>query len=72
MITVKVCYKSTGDPAKGKEVSLGVEDLFRTHSELTDSNGEAHFDVEPCEGRVFVDESLIHKGYLKGKIVVYI
>ncbi|MGE0885804.1 MAG: hypothetical protein AB7P14_19880 [Blastocatellales bacterium] len=75
MITVKVCHASTGKPASDKKVALGIDELFRggvTSSEYTDSNGEAHFDVEPGEGRVFVDGSTKHKGYLKGRIVVYI
>jgi len=72
MITVKVCYESSGDPAKDKTVSLGVEELFRTDYELTDSEGEARFNVEPCKGRVFVDGSIAFKGYLRERIVVYV
>jgi hypothetical protein len=75
MITVKVCYESSGKPASNKKVSLGIDELFRagvTGSEWTDSNGEAHFDVEPGQGRVFVDGSTKHKGYLKGRIMVYV
>jgi len=75
MITVKVCYESSGKPAKDKKVSIGVDELFRgggAGSEWTDSDGEAHFDVEPCQGKVFVDGSTVHKGYLKGRIVVYV
>jgi hypothetical protein len=75
MITVKVCYESSGKPAKDKKVSIGVDSLFSdgvTDSVWTDSNGEAHFDIEPCNGKVFVDGSTAHKGYLKGRIVVYI
>jgi hypothetical protein len=72
MITVKVCYQSSGEPAEDKTVSLGVEELFRTDYELTDSDGEAHFNVEPCPGRVFVDGSIAFKGYLEERIVVYV
>lgn len=75
MITVKVCYESSGKPAKDKKVSLGIDELSRsgvTSSEWTDSNGEAHFDTKPAEGRVFVDGSTAYKGYLKDRIVVYI
>jgi len=72
MITVKVCYESSGDPAKDKTVSLGVEELFRTDYELTDSEGEARFNVEPCKGRVFVDGLIAYKGRLKESIVIYV
>jgi len=75
MITIKVCYESSSQPAKNKKVAIGVDNLFRggvTSGEWTDSNGEAHFDIEPCEGKVFVDGSTVHKGYLKGRIVVYV
>jgi len=72
MITVKVCYESSGEPAEDKTVSLGVEELFRTDYELTDSAGEARFNVEPCAGKVFIDGLIAFKGYLKERIVVYV
>ncbi|MCI0524028.1 MAG: hypothetical protein L0Y75_02095 [Acidobacteria bacterium] len=75
MITVKVCYESSGEPAKNKRVAIGVDGLLAggvTSGEWTDSNGEAHFDIEPCNGEVFVDGSTAHRGYLKGRIVIYI
>jgi hypothetical protein len=72
MVTVKVCYESSGDPAIGKIVSLGVEEMFRTDGKFTDTDGEALFNVEPCEGRVFVDGSIAYKGYLKERIIVYV
>jgi hypothetical protein len=72
MITVKVYYESSDEPAIYKEVPLGVEGLFRTDSKLTDSDGEALFNVEPCEGKVYVNGSIAYKGYLKERIVVYL
>jgi len=72
MITVKVCYESSGEPAEDKPVSLGVEELFRTDYELTDSDGEARFNVDPCAGSVFVNGSIAFKGYLRERIVVYV
>ena len=72
MIIVKVYYESSDEPAIGKIVSPGVEELSRTDSQLTDIDGEALFNVEPCEGRVFVDGSTAYKGYLKERIVVYV
>jgi hypothetical protein len=75
MITIKVCYKSSGKPAQGKKVAIGVDSLTAggvTSGEWTDSNGEAHFDIKPCQGKVFVDGSTVHKGHLSGRVVVYI
>jgi len=72
MITVKVYYESSDEPAVGKIVSLGVEELFRTDSQFTDIDGEAHFNVEPCEGKIFVNGSTAYKGYLKERILVYV
>lgn len=72
MITVRVYYESSGEPAIDKVVSLGVEELFRTDSQLTDIDGEALFNVEPCEGKVFVNGSTVYKGRLRERIVIYV
>ena len=75
MVTVKVISKSSGKPIKGKKVALGIDAVFSggvTKGEWTDSNGEAHFDVKPNHGKVFVDGSTKHEGYLSGRVVVYI
>lgn len=75
MITVKVIHRSSGDPVKGKKVALGIDSLFSggvTHGEWTDSHGEAHFDVKPNHGKVFVDGSKKYEGHLSGRVVVYI
>ena len=74
MITVKVYYESSDDPAIGKIVSLGGEKLGNAASQSTDNDGEAFFNVEPCEGRVFVfvNGSIAYKGYLRDRIVVYV
>lgn len=75
VVTVKVIRKSSGEPIKGKKVALGIDALLSggvTKGEWTDSNGEAHFDVKPNYGKVFVDGSTEHKGYLSGRIVVYL
>ncbi len=71
MVTVKVIRKSSGDPAKGKKVALGVSNGI-TGGEWTDSSGEAHFDVRSGHGKVYVDGSKKHEGHLSGRIVVYI
>jgi hypothetical protein len=74
MIIVKVYYESSDEPAIGKIVSLGVDERFRTDSQVTDTDGEALFNVEPRAGRVFVfvNGSIAYKGYLREKIVVYV
>ena len=74
MIIVKVYYESSDDPAIGKIVSLGGEALGGACSQFTDNDGEALFNVEPREGRVFVfvNGSIAYKGYLRERIVVYV
>jgi hypothetical protein len=75
MVTVKVIRQSSGDPVKGKKVALGIDAIFSggvTNSQWTDSNGEAHFDVKPAQGKVFVEGSIEYEGHLSGQIVVYI
>jgi hypothetical protein len=75
MITVKVVRRISGDPVKGKKVAIGVDSFFSggvTKGKWTDSNGEAHFDIKPCQGKVFVDGSTEYEGHLSGRIVVYL
>ncbi|HKC64657.1 MAG TPA: hypothetical protein VKB86_13535 [Pyrinomonadaceae bacterium] len=74
MVTVKVIHKSSGKPVKGKKVALGISGLSGgvTHGEWTNSDGEAHFDVKPNHGKVYVDGSKKHEGHLSGRVVVYI
>ncbi|MDQ3816212.1 MAG: hypothetical protein M3362_00810 [Acidobacteriota bacterium] len=74
MVTVKVIHKSSGKPVKGKKVALGISGLSGgvTHGEWTNSDGEAHFDVKPNHGKVYVDGSKKHEGHLSGRVVVYV
>jgi hypothetical protein len=75
MVTVRVISKSSGNPVKGKKVALGIDALFSggvTKGEWTDSHGEAHFDVKPNQGKVFVDGSTKYEGHLSGKITIYV
>lgn len=73
-ITVKVCYESSEDPAVGKIVSLAGAELKVSGSQFTDNDGEALFNIEPSDGRVFVfvNGSIAYKGYVREKIVVYV
>jgi len=75
VITVKVIHQSSGKPIKGKKVAVGISGLLSggvTHGEWTDSNGEAHFDVRPNHGKVYVDGAKRYEGYLSGRVVVYV
>lgn len=75
MVTVKVIHKKSGRPAEGRKVALYVSRFLAsgvTDAEWTDSNGEAHFDVESTDGKVYVDGSTKHEGRLTGRVVVYV
>lgn len=75
MVTVKVVYKNSGKDAEGKKVALYVSRFMAsgvTDSEWTDFCGEAHFDVESCDGKVYVGGSTKYEGRLSGRVVVYI
>jgi hypothetical protein len=56
MVTVKVIHRNSGKPVKGKKVAFRMPNGV-TSGEWTDSEGEAHFDVKPNHGKVFVDGS---------------
>jgi len=73
MVSVKVSYRSTGKPAKSKRAALGFSG-FRgmSSAKYTDSNGEAHFNVNPGQGKVYVGGKNVYEGYLSGMVVVYI
>lgn len=75
MVTVKLISKGSGKAIKGKKVALGMEHMFSTgvtRGEWTNSDGEAHFDVKPGRGKVYVDGSNKHEGHLSGRVYVYI
>jgi len=75
MVTVKLVWQDTGKPAKDQKVAIGVDSLFSggvTKSQYTNSEGEAHFDIDPCKGQVFVNGLTKHAGHLSGRVVVYI
>lgn len=75
MVTVKVVWKSSGKPAKDQKVALGIDTIFSggiTKSQWTGSDGEAHFDVSPNPGKIFVNGSTKYQGHLSGRMMVYI
>jgi hypothetical protein len=74
MITIRVISKQSGKPLKGVKVGLGFGDsIFGTYMPgiYTDSNGDAHFNVSPKDGVVYVNGNSNYKGYLSGRIIVY-
>ena len=74
MVTVKLVYKDDGKPVKNKKVSIGFDGWTRgiTEDVWTDEGGEAHFDADPGDGKVYVDGSTVYKGEIAGRVVVYI
>jgi hypothetical protein len=76
MVTVMVVRTSSGKPAKGEYVSIGIDSFFSggvTKRELTDDRGEVHFpNVDPCNGEVYVGGRKVYKGRVEGRVVVYI
>lgn len=74
MVSVKVISKSSSKPVQGASVSIGFSGLTRgiSSTEYTNSNGEAHFNVDPGDGTVYVRGNTVKKGYLSGMVVVYV
>lgn len=74
MVSVKVFWKESGKPAKGKRVAISFDGWTRgvTGSEITDSNGEAHFDVDPGSGKVYVSGDTVFTGRIEGRVIVYV
>lgn len=75
MVTVKVVYKDDGKPAKDKKVAVSIDGLFTggfSSDEWTDAEGEAHFDITPGEGKVWVGREVAFKGNIAGRVYVYI
>lgn len=78
MVTVKVMSQSSGKPVSGKRVKLSFDSgpLWigggLSREERTDSQGEAHFDNDPGNGKVYVDGRTAHEGRLAGRVVVYV
>jgi uncharacterized protein YfaS (alpha-2-macroglobulin family) len=73
MVTIQVFYKSSGNPVKNATVALGFGSFGGiTSGQYTDSNGEAHFNVKPQHGKVYVNGATKKEGYLSGRVVVYV
>jgi len=74
MFSVKVIWKATGKPAKGKRVSASFDGFFGgvTRDLFTDADGNADFDYDPGQGKIFVDGKTVYEGRIEGRVVVYI
>ena len=77
MVTIKVVSKSSGKPLKGMKVRIWKSEGFfssgYTGGEVwTDSSGEAHFDIEPLKGEVYVNGSKSYEGDIRGRVIVYV
>jgi hypothetical protein len=73
MVTIRVARKSSGKPAPNQRVSIsfsGGRGVSR--AEITDANGDAHFDVAPGTGKVIVNGTSRHEGMISGRTVIYI
>lgn len=75
MVSVKVMYRETGNPAKQTKVGLSGTSIFSggVYNEYTDSDGEAHFaSVSPGEVEIYVEGKVAYKGQISGMKIVYI
>lgn len=73
MVSVKVVWQSSGSAADNQRVVLSFDGLRGvTGSEITDRNGEAHFDAAPGSGKVIVNGTTRHHGRIEGRVIVYI
>ena len=75
MFTIKLVEQSNGKPAAGKRVSIGFPGIFSggvSKNQYSDSNGETHWDYDPCEGTVYVEGQDEYTGRLEGRVLIYI
>lgn len=70
MITIRVIYSSNGNPAKDKRVSAETKSYSK--DQYTNAQGDVDFDLTPGDGQVWVDGTVVHRGYLEGRVSVYI
>lgn len=72
MVTVRVVWQSSGKAADNQRVTLSFDGRGVTPNQVTDRNGEAHFDAAPGSGKVIVNGTTRHHGRIEGRVVVYI
>lgn len=73
MITIKVYSNSTGKAVSGAKVSVSKSGFLGSTigPKTTDKDGEAHFDIAPFTGKVYVDGREVESGFISGKKRVY-
>lgn len=71
---VRVLWRTSGKPAEGIKVAIGMAAAFSGTAiyDSTNENGEAHFDMQPTEGNIYINGELKYKGVLSGRVVLYI
>ena len=73
MVTIDVYYRSSGNRAPGKAVSLAFfSPPSSTETKFTDKNGSVDFNAEPKRGKVFADHKCVYEGNIAGRMKVYI
>lgn len=73
MFTIKVVYRSTGDPVENMKVCVSFSGMRGMTDEVwTDRNGEANFDYTPGNGKVFLDGRTSYEGEISGRVVIYV
>ena len=75
LVIIKVASKNTARTLINKPVSIGISDFWIegvTNRIYTDSYGEARFDIDPCDGTVYVDGKNVYYGRIAGRILVYV
>ena len=74
MFTIQVIDHRDGKPVEYKKVGVIFEGFFRgsTRDIRTDSRGEAHFDYDNGQGKVYINGECRWEGYLEGRVIVYI
>lgn len=73
MITIQVHSNSTGKAVSGVKVSISKSGFLGSTigPKITNKDGEAHFDIAPFTGKVYVDGKEVDSGFISGKKIVY-
>jgi hypothetical protein len=78
MVVVQVVSQKTGQPVKGKKVSVsvswGIMGGGSAGQDYTNSSGEVTFsNADPCSnGQIFIDGNTVYKGEIQGFNRVFI
>ncbi|NJK73867.1 MAG: hypothetical protein HC849_07065 [Oscillatoriales cyanobacterium RU_3_3] len=77
MVIVQLISAKTGEPIKGKRVSVGNNDLLSlgvTDRQATNNRGEVEFPkIKPCNsGTIYIDGNSVYKGKIEGFQRIYL